>query len=265
MQKVALCFFLVAVGLVALSASMRAQLVDQYNPPEEDCCPRIDALRLADHFQDINQLGYYHAANLRLQSQPQEPNRVIFLGDSITEGWKGAQFFPGKSYVNRGVSGQTTAQMLVRTFPDVIDLHPAAVIIMAGINDIAANNGPQTMQMVEENIQAITELSHKHGIQVILCSVLPISDYTPQPQTPRHPPAQIVSLNKWLREYSERSGAIYCDYYPAVADQKNFLKEGLSEDGLHPNAKGYELMEPVAQASIDKALGMSVVSQGRSE
>jgi lysophospholipase L1-like esterase len=156
--------------------------------------------------------------------------------------------------VNRGVSGQTTPQMLVRTFPDVIDLHPAAVILLTGTNDIAANNGPQTMQMLEENIQAITELVQKHGIKVILCSVLPISDYMTQPQTPRHPPAQIVALNKWLREYSDESGAIYCDYYSVLADQKGFLTQGLSEDGLHPNAKGYDLMIPVAQAAIDKAL-----------
>jgi lysophospholipase L1-like esterase len=255
MRKIALCFFLVALGAVVLNTSARAQLVDQFNPPEEDCCPRIDAVRLADHFQDVNQLGYYHAANESLKAQPPEPNRVVFLGDSITEGWKGAQFFPGKPYLNRGVSGQTTSQMLVRTFPDVIDLHPAVVIILAGTNDIAANNGPETMQMVEENIQAITELAQKHGIKVILCSVLPISDYTPQAQTPRHPPAQIVALNKWLRDYSDQPGAAYCDYFSVMVDQEGFLKQGYSEDGLHPNAKGYELMIPVAQASIEKALG----------
>src|SRR5437016_8342705 len=141
MRKTVLSFLL-ASGLVAFSTSARAQLVEQFNPPPEDCCPRIDAMRLADHFQDINQLAYYHAANERLKSQPAESNRVIFLGDSITEAWNVAQSFPGKPYVNRGVSGQTTSQMLVRTFPDVIDLRPAALIVLAGTNDIAANNGP---------------------------------------------------------------------------------------------------------------------------
>jgi lysophospholipase L1-like esterase len=144
--------------------------------------------------------------------------------------------------------------MLVRTFPDVIDLHPAAAIVLAGTNDIAANNGPETMQMVEENIQAITELAQKHGIKVILCSVLPVSNYTSQPQTPRHPPAQIVALNKWIQDFATQTGALYCDYYSSVVDQRVFLKEGLSEDGLHPNARGYALMVPLAQAAIDKAL-----------
>jgi lysophospholipase L1-like esterase len=243
-----------ALGSMAGSTGAQAQLVEQFSPPEEDCCPRIDAQRLADHFQDVNQLGYYHAANELLKSQPADPHRVVFLGDSITEGWKIGDFFHGKPYVNRGVSGQTTSQMLVRTFPDVIDLHPAAVIILAGTNDIAANNGPETMQMVEENFQAITELAQKHGIKVILCSILPVSNYTSQPQTPRHPPAQIVALNKWLADFAAQSGALYCDYYSAMVDQRVFLKEGLSEDGLHPNARGYAMMVPIAQTAIDKAL-----------
>jgi lysophospholipase L1-like esterase len=245
--------FVASVFLV-FTTSVWAQLVEQYNPPAEDCCPRIDAIRLADHFQDVNELGYYHAANEHLKIEPVDPNRIVFLGDSITEAWKVNQSFPGKPYVNRGISGQTAPQMLVRTFPDVIDLHPAAVIVLAGTNDIAANNGPQTMQMLEENIQAITELAEKHNIKVILCSVLPVNDYTAQPQTPRHPTAQIVALNKWIQKYSDESGAVYCDYYSVVADQQGFLKQGYSEDGLHPNPKGYELMAPVAQAAIDKAL-----------
>jgi len=254
MSQRTLWAFVLTLGIMGLTPRTHAQLVEQFSPPEEDCCPRIDAQRLADHFQDVNQLGYYHAANELLKSQPAEPHRVVFLGDSITEGWKIAEFFPGKPYVNRGVSGQTTSQMLVRTFPDVIDLHPAVVIILAGTNDIAANNGPETMQMVEENIQAISELSQKHGIKVILCSVLPVSNYTNQPQTPRHPPAQIVALNKWLHDYAGRTGALYCDYYSALVDQRVFLKQGYSEDGLHPNANGYGLMAPLAEASIEKAL-----------
>jgi lysophospholipase L1-like esterase len=209
---------------------------------------------LADHFQDVNQLGYYHAANEQLKSQPQEPHRVVFFGDSITESWKIADSFPAKPYINRGVSGQTTSQMLVRTFPDVIDLHPAVVIILAGTNDIAANNGPETMEMVEENIQAITELAQKHGIKVILCSIVPVSNYTNQPKTPRHPPAQIVALNKWIRDFATRTGARYCDYYSTLVDQRDFLKEGLSEDGLHPNSRGFAIMAPIAQAAIDEEL-----------
>ena len=128
--------------------------------------------------QDWNQLGRYYADNQRLKQLPPEPGRVVFLGDSITDGWKLAQYFPGKPYVNRGISGQTTPQMLVRMFPDVIALKPAALLVYAGTNDIAGNTGPSTLTMIEDNLQAITELAQAHGIKVILCSVTPVSDYT---------------------------------------------------------------------------------------
>jgi lysophospholipase L1-like esterase len=252
-KTLSLLLVVIACGL-CLSAFGQLVEKSKFNPPPAICCPRIEAMRLADRFQDINQLGYYYAANERLKAQGTVASRVVFLGDSITEGWKIDSFFPNKPYVNRGVSGQTTSQMLVRTFQDVIDLHPAAVIVLAGTNDIAANNGPETMQMVEENIQAITELAQKHGIKVILCSVLPVNDYPDQPQTPRHPKAQIAELNNWFRKYAEEAGALYCDYDSAVADENGFLKQGISSDGLHPNAKGYDLMVPVAEASIQKAL-----------
>lgn len=248
------------VGLLflAIAATAPAQLVTDFSPPSEDCCPRMDAQRLADHLQDVNNLGYYHAANQRLEAGPSDPGRVVFLGDSITEDWKLVQFFPGKTYINRGVSGQTTSQMLVRTFPDVIDLHPAVMILLAGTNDIAANNGPETSQMVEENIEAIVELAQKHGIRVIVSAIMPVSDYEIGPVGPMtrlHPAEQIVELNRWLQNFAEQAGAIYCDYYGALVDERGFLKRGYSLDGLHPNAKGYEAMASVAQAAIDKALG----------
>lgn len=244
----------------ALALSAQAQLVSEFNPPKEDCCPRMDAQRLADHLQDFNNLGYYHAANERIASQPADSNRVVFLGDSITEDWNLAQYFPGKPYVNRAVSGETTSQMLVRTFPDVIDLHPAVMVLMGGTNDIAANNGPETIQMVEENIQAITELAEKHGIKVVLGAVMPVNDYEIGPVGPMtrlHPAAQIVALDKWIHDYAERSGAIYCDLYAAVVDDKGFLRQGYSLDGLHPNVKGYQLMAPAVQAAINKAFAGS--------
>lgn len=217
----------------------------------------MDAQRLTDHLQDFNNLGYYHAANERLAAQPADPSRVVFLGDSITEDWNLAEYFPGKPYVNRAVSGETTSQMLVRTFPDVIDLHPAVMVLLGGTNDIAANNGPETIQMVEENIQAITELAEKHGIKVVVGAVMPVNDYEMGPVGPMtrlHPAAQIVALDNWIRDYAKRSGAIYCDLYTAVVDKKGFLRQGYSLDGLHPNVKGYQLMTPVVQAAIDKAL-----------
>ncbi len=147
-------------------------------------------------------MGRYYADNQRLKQLPPEPGRVVFLGDSITDGWKLAQYFPGKPYVNRGISGQTTPQMLVRMFPDVIALKPAALLVYAGTNDIAGNTGPSTLTMIEDNLQAITELAQAHGIKVILCSVTPISDYTARKQTVQRPPSDILKLNAWMREYA---------------------------------------------------------------
>ena len=178
----------------------------------------------------------------------------MFLGDSITDGWRLPQSFPGKPYVNRGISGQTTPQMLVRMFPDVIALKPAALIVLAGTNDIARNTGPTTLTMIADNFQAITELAQAHGIKVILCSVLPVSDYTARKQTERRPPADILKLNAWIKEYAAKSNAIFADYYSATVDEKGMLRDGDSGDGLHPNAKGYERMVPVAASAIEKAL-----------
>jgi lysophospholipase L1-like esterase len=178
----------------------------------------------------------------------------VFLGDSITDGWKLPQYFSGKPYVNRGISGQTTPQMLVRLFPDVINLKPAALLVLAGTNDIARNTGLTTMAMVAQNLQAITELAQTHGIKVILCSLTPVSDYTSRKQTERRPPADILKLNAGLRKYAAKANAVYVDYFAALADDKGMLRDGLSNDGLHPNAKGYELMAPVAEAAILKTL-----------
>jgi lysophospholipase L1-like esterase len=260
-----------AVTMLACGPA-RGQLVEKYEPPKANCCLAMTAKSLADQMQDWNQLGRYYGANNTLKKQPADAKRVVFMGDSITDGWKLEESFPGKPYVDRGISGQTTAQMLVRMYPDVIDLKPAAVIILAGTNDIAQNNGPQTMNMVEENLMAMTELAQKHGIQVILCSVLPISDYALMPagggnppqaaagarqkiaQSVRRPPAQIVELNEWIKSYASSVGATYADYYSATVDGSGMLKEGYSEDGLHPNAKGYALMAPVAESAIERVV-----------
>ena len=176
--------------------------------------------------QDWNQLGRYYADNQRLQQLPPEAGRVVFLGDSITDGWKLAQHFPGKPYVNRGISGQTTPQMLVRVFPDVIALKPAALLVLAGTNDIAGNTGWSTLTQIEDNLQAITELAQAHGIQVILCSVMPVSDYTARKQTLQRPPADILRLNTWIRDYAARANAGFADYYAATVDESGMLKQG---------------------------------------
>jgi acyl-CoA thioesterase I len=257
--------------LLLLAVPAKAQLVDEFTPPKSNCCLAGMSKSLTDQLQDWNQLGRYHAANENLKKQPAEPNRVVFMGDSITDMWKLQEFFPSKPYVNRGISGQTTAQMLVRMYPDVIDLKPAAIVILAGTNDIARNTGPETATMVEENLMAMTELAQKHGIKVILCSLTPVSDYADAPpnsdnppspgapgpkiiQSVRRPPAQILELNAWIKKYAASIGAVYADYFSAVVDGSGLLKEGFSGDGLHPNKQGYTLMAPVAQAAIEKAL-----------
>jgi len=242
------------LGTLLVPAAAPGQVVEQFAPPRANCCLPSTAKSLADQLQDWNQLGRYYADNQRLQQLPPDPGRVVFLGDSITDGWRLAQYFPGKPYVNRGISGQTTPQMLVRLFPDIIALKPAALLVFAGTNDIAGNTGPSTLTMIEDNLQAITELAQAHGIKVILCSVTPVSDYTTRKQTPQRPPADILKLNAWIRGYAARANAVFADYFAALVDETGMLKEGFSADGLHPNDKGYALLVPVAEAAIAKAL-----------
>jgi lysophospholipase L1-like esterase len=250
-----------------MCVSAESQLVDEFHPPRANCCLALNARGLADQLQDWNQLGRYHNDNNELNKRPAEPNRVVFMGDSITDFWKLDEYFPGQPYVNRGISGQTTPQMLVRMYPDVIDLKPAAMVVLAGINDVSHNTGPSTAEMVEQNIMAMTELAQHHGIKAILCSVLPVSDYPflkppgpgrgPIPRfrmTEGHPPADILKLNAWLKDYSARVNAIYADYFTAFVDERGWLKEALSNDGLHPNAEGYKVMAPIAASAIQKAL-----------
>jgi lysophospholipase L1-like esterase len=233
---------------------VRAQFVQDFNPVESRCClPRLVG-QLADELQDWNQLGHYHQDNLRLERAPAVAGRVVFLGDSITAGWDLEKYFPGKPYVNRGIGGQTTMQMVVRMHPDVIHLQPAAFILLAGTNDIARNTGPETQEMVEDNIRAICEMAESHRIKIILCLLTPISDYTKVKQSERRPPADIVNLNHWIESYARDVHAAVADYYAALVDDKGMLREGFSDDGLHPNARGYELLAPVAEAAIEATL-----------
>jgi lysophospholipase L1-like esterase len=268
---------LFAGALLACGAA-DAQLAEEWNVPPANCCLAITAKSLADQLQDWNQLGRYRAANEDLKKRPADPQRVVFFGDSITDLWKLEDYFPGKPYVNRGIGGQTTPQMLVRMYPDVIDLKPAVLVILAGTNDIARNTGPSTAEMIQENFMAMTELAQQHGIKVLLCSVTPVSDYpylaqqagrgpqpTPAPgpgrgngmrqrMTPGRPPADIVRLNDWLKEYARQSGSIYVDYYSALVDERGWMRDGLANDGLHPNAEGYKIMAPVVATAIAGAL-----------
>lgn len=246
--------YLVLFTTLSFSFAASAQIVEQYNPAANACCQATAAQRLANALQDWDALSRYHADNERLKALPADPNRVVFMGDSITDGWKLDTYFPGKPYVNRGISGQVTSQMLVRMYPDVIDLKPAAMVFFAGTNDIAQNNGPVTLTMIQENVMAISELAKLHGIKVILCSIMPIADYGRVKMSPGRPPADILRVNAWLKDYAAKNGAVYCDYFGATVDAQGLLKQGISMDGLHPNADGYKLMVPVVQAAIDEAL-----------
>jgi lysophospholipase L1-like esterase len=273
------CLFPLVIAAFLSIDGANAQLADDFTPPRSNCCLLNAAKSLADQLQDWNQLGRYHQANQELKKQPADPGRVVFLGDSITDFWKLDEYFPEKSYVNRGIGGQTTPQMLVRMYPDVIELQPRAMILLAGINDVANNTGPSTAEMIEQNIMAMTELAQHHGIKVILCSLLPVSNYPflrqqngdspPAPprgpfpglgpfprmrMTETHPPSDILKLNAWIQEYANRVNAVYADYFTALVDEGGWLKDPDSADGLHPNAEGYKVMAPIVAAAIEKAL-----------
>ncbi len=213
--------------------------------------------RIPVYMNDFGELGRYRKANERLKAPTADEGRVVFLGDSITDMWRTDHFFPGKPYLNRGIGGQTTAQMLVRFRQDVIDLKPKVVVILAGTNDIAGNTGPMTLQEIEANFASMTDLARVHGIRVVLSSIVPVHNYTPQSEMtfPLRSPAKILELNRWLKSASAAGGYVYLDYFSAMIDDKGLLKRSLADDGLHPNKAGYEIMAPLAQAAIDRAMG----------
>jgi lysophospholipase L1-like esterase len=203
---------------------------------------------------DWANLARYREANARLGAPRPGEQRVVFYGNSITDAW--AQYFdamfPGKPYVGRGISGQTTPQMLVRFRQDVIALQPAAVVILAGTNDIAGNTGPSTPEMIEGNLISMVQLAQANGIRVILSSVLPVYDY---PWRPGLQPAQkVVALNAWMRGYAAAHGVVYLDYYSAMVDARGGLQASLTRDGVHPTEAGYRVMAPLAEAAIAQAL-----------
>jgi lysophospholipase L1-like esterase len=200
-------------------------------------------------------LRRYRAANAALVSPTLGEHRVVFYGNSITDAW--AQHFPrmftGKPYIGRGISGQTTPQMLVRFHQDVVALQPEVVLILAGTNDIAGNTGPSTLEMIEDNLAAMTEIAKEHHIRVVLSSVLPVFDYPWKPGV--EPAPKISALNAWMKRYAGEVGATYLDYYSAMADARGGLPSATSSDGVHPNLAGYGIMAPLADAAIAKALG----------
>ena len=248
-----LCFlFLVFI------ASASAQTTSQ---DSQECADaKAQAARLQARLQDWPALARYREANAGVAAPAKDEKRVVFMGDSITDGWKLASYFPSKPYINRGISGQTTPQMLVRFRPDVISLKPQVVVILAGTNDIAGNTGPMTLEAIEGNIASMFELARASDIRVVIASVLPVSDYAknregkPINQTTRRPPEKIIAINEWLKKQAAQTGLTYLDYFSAMVDEKGFLKEELSNDGLHPNDKGYVVMQPLVEQAIATAL-----------
>ena len=219
--------------------------------PSPAAAPSPEELRLRN---DWAYLGRYREANAQLAPPAAGENRVVFYGNSITEGWAPlfAAQFPGKPYIGRGISGQTTPQMLVRFRQDVIALHPRVVVILAGTNDIAGNTGPSTIAMIEDNIASMAEVARANGIRAVLSSVLPVFDYPWKPGL--HPVPTILALNEWLRDYAAAHDAVYLDYHTAMADARQGLPTTLSADGVHPNEAGYRVMAPLAERAIEDAL-----------
>ncbi|AIM61549.1 acylhydrolase [Cellulophaga lytica] len=205
--------------------------------------------------QDWANLNKYKKANKELNTTtPTNNNRVVFMGNSITEGWSNAMpsFFENKNYINRGISGQTTPQMLIRFRQDVINLKPKVVVILAGTNDIAGNTGPTTLDEITNNIKSMSELAITNNIKVIICSTLPAFDYPWSPN--KEPNIKIPALNKKLKTYAKENNLIYLDYFSAMATTENGLQKEHSGDGVHPNKKGYQIMAPLAETAIKKAL-----------
>jgi lysophospholipase L1-like esterase len=216
--------------------------------------------RLQARYNDFAQLTRYREANAKTPAPAKDETRVVFIGDSITDFWKLNEFFPNQSFINRGISAQTTPQMLVRFRPDVIALKPKVVVILAGTNDIGGITGAETLETIEGNLASMAELAQAHGVSVVLASVLPVSDYNKNKageaivRTIQRPPAQILALNQWTKNYAAQNGAVYLDYFSALVDAQGFMKAELARDGLHPNAKGYEVMKPLAENAISAAL-----------
>ena len=213
------------------------------------------ASRIAIYMDDYGQLARYRDANHALKPLGPGEDRVIFFGDSITDNWPIADYFPGKPYINRGIGGQTTSQMLVRFRQDVIDLQPKVVVILAGTNDIAGNSGPITNGDIESNFSDLAELARAHNIQVIFSSILPVHNYTPKSQDffAQRPTSRILALNKWLKEYCAANHLVYLDYFDSMVDDKGLLKRDLADDGLHPNKAGFAIMAPMADKAIEQA------------
>ncbi len=244
--------------LLVLGSALEAQQASDRNPGRPARSPeQIAAEQKAREERTRNDwpnLARYREDNIKLGDPAPGEKRVVFMGNSITEGWKNIdpEFFNGRPYIGRGISGQTTPQMLLRFRSDVINLKPAVVVILAGTNDIAGNTGPSTQAMIEDNIKSMVELARANGIRVVLCSVLPAYDY---PWTPGVEPAgKIVALNEWIKKYTKEQKITYVDFFTPMVDERQGLNKIYSGDGVHPNKDGYKLMDPLVEKGIAAAM-----------
>lgn len=230
--------------------------IEAKEPTVEELKLRLKRAELA--LADWPELGHFAEANAEIGPPQPKEKRVVFLGDSITQVWKLKQYFPGRPlYINRGLSGQTTPQMLIRFRPDVIHLQPKVVVILAGTNDIAGNTGPMTLEQIEDNYASIAELARMHKIKVLFCSVLPIHNHTERSKLffTQRSQEKILALNRWLKDKQKKYHYTYVDYFNAMVDGEGLLRKNLAADGLHPNAEGYAIMSKVLGAYLDKAEG----------
>ncbi|HLK64943.1 MAG TPA: GDSL-type esterase/lipase family protein [Bryobacteraceae bacterium] len=230
-------------------------------PPPAPTPPPL--AQLARMINDYGNTFRYAAENQKVPPPAPGEDRVVFMGDSITDNWgrgngQYGKFFPGKPYFNRGISGQVTPQMLLRFYQDVVVLKPKVVVILAGTNDIGGNIGPMPLEATETYLMAMSDLARANNIKVVLAALTPVCDYHVTegrtPQTQSRPPQKILALNQWIQEYAAKNHFVYLDYFSATVDDKGFFKAEITNDGLHPNAAGYEIMGPLAEKAIAQAL-----------
>lgn len=239
-----------------LPSPQPAQTTPETQPQPLSGLERYRNSRIAIFMNDFGELSRYRDENAALPPPAPGENRVVFFGDSITDMWRLDESFPAEPYINRGIGGQTTPQMLVRFREDVINLQPKVVVILAGTNDIAGNTGPMSLDEIEANYASLAELATTHHIRVVFSSVLPVHNYRPQSEEmfAQRSPAKILELNRWLKDYCASNGYTYLDYFSAMVDDRGWLKKDLAEDGLHPNKAGYKIMAPLAESAITQAL-----------
>jgi lysophospholipase L1-like esterase len=252
-------FFVLIACLSFLFTAAHAQFL-QAIPPKATGNGDVRAEKMETWLNDWPNLARYRESDAELAAAPVR-GRVVFIGDSIFDIWKLEQSFPGKPYVNRGIGGQTTSQMLLRFQQDVINLHPSAIVLLAGTNDIAGNTGPLSLESIENNFNAMSAIARANNIPLVILSVLPVHNYTENSERffRERPMDKIRALNAWLRQFAGRNHHAYVDLFTPMLDDKGLLKRELAGDGLHPNPQGYALIAKAIQPAIDAAINAPTV------